>query len=103
MDMTMSKRAEERPEYAWLREFKKTHGRELLERYGAHSIGIGWKRVAGEKTDQLALIFYVERKSPTDKLATEPVPPSITFVPSDSDKPVLLETDVVETAPAKFE
>jgi hypothetical protein len=101
--MAMCRRAQDKPEYAWLREFKQAHGKELLERHGAHAIGIGWKRVAGETTDRLALIIYVERKRPADELEADPVPPSITFTPSSSDQPVVLETDVVETAPAKFE
>jgi hypothetical protein len=50
----------------------------------------------------LALIFYVERKRPADGLSVEPVPPEIAFTPWGSDRPVLLETDVVETAPAEF-
>lgn len=101
--MAESDRTEDRPEYAWLREFKATRGDELRRRYGAHGIGIGWKKVAGVKTDQLALIFYVERRPPADKLAKEPVPATIEFTPADSDQPVLLMTDVVETPPAEFE
>lgn len=99
----MNQQVNERPEYAWLREFKKAHGKELLQRYGAHSIGIGWKRVAGNKSDQLALIFYVERKRPVGRLAAEPIPPTITFTPSNLDEPVLLKTDVVEVPPASFQ
>jgi hypothetical protein len=98
----MGKRASERPEYAWLRAYKAAHGRELLRKHGAHAIGIGWKRVAGSKTDRLALIFYVEHKRPADKLAVEPVPPEISYTPSGSERPVQLATDVVETAPATF-
>ena len=99
----MNQGAKDRPEYAWLREYKKAHGRELLRRYGAHSMGIGWKRVAGQKTDQLALIFYVARKYPLDALAAEPVPATITFTPASSDGPVQLVTDVIEVPPARFE
>lgn len=99
----MSNHAGANLERAWLREFKKAHSKELLQRYNAHSIGIGWKRVANKKTDQLALIFYVERKSPIDALQTEPIPSNITFTPSNSDRPVHLKTDVVEAPPARFE
>lgn len=93
----------DRPEYAWLREFKEAHGRQLLHRYGAHAVGIGWKRTGGEKTDEVALVFYVERKRPEDELETEPIPPSISFIPSGMNEPVLLATDIVETPPAEFE
>jgi hypothetical protein len=99
----VSRPVADRPEYGWLREFKKAHGRELLHRYGAHAVGIGRKRTGGEMTDDLALVFYVEHKRPEDELETEPIPPSIPFTPSGMDEPVLLATDVVEAPPAEFE
>ena len=99
----MNRPISDRPEYAWIREFKELHGRELLHRYGAHAMGIGWKRAQGEKTDQVALIFYVERKQPEADVTAEPIPPAISFLPSGRDEPVLLATDVIETPPAKFE
>ena len=98
----MGERAEDRPEYTWLRELKSDRGENLRRQYGAHAIGIGWKKVEGKKTDQLALTFYVERKRPPDRLEREQIPPQIAFTPSDSGEPVLLLTDVVESAPAKF-
>jgi hypothetical protein len=96
-------RQEKNPEYAWLKEFKRASGRELLRRYGAHAIGIGHKRVGGHRTGQLALIFYVERKGPPGGTVAEPIPPSLTFTPSNSDHPVQLLTDIVESAPAVSE
>jgi len=99
----MNRPIADRQEYAWIREFKERHGRELLRRYGAHAMGIGWKRTADEKTDQVALIFYVERKQPEAEMTAEPIPPAISFLPSGRDEPVLLATDVIETPPAKFE
>ncbi len=101
--MRSAERAEESPEYGWLREFKSAHGEDLRRRCAAHAIGIGWKKVDGEKTDRLALIFYVQRKKPVGELACEPVPPTVTFMPVDSDDAVVLHTDVVEAEPAKFE
>ena len=91
--------AEQRPEYEWLQQLKRSEGRELQRRHGAHALGIGWKRVGGTKTDDLALIFYVERKS----TGPEPVPDEIAFTPPGADRQVLLRTDVVESAPAVFE
>lgn len=99
----MIKNAENIPEYTLLREFKSNHGRELQRQCGAHSIGIGWKKVGGKKTDQLALIFYVESKGSPEKIGIEPVPPTIAFTPSNADKPVYLMTDVIESVPATFE
>lgn len=93
----------ERPEYAWLLEYKQAHGRALLQQYGAHALGIGWKNVAGERTDQPALIFYVESKKSVKELDRDPIPPSISFTPANSNETVLLLTDVVESAPAKLE
>jgi hypothetical protein len=60
-------------------------------------LGIGRKRIGGHLTDQLALIFYVERKDD----AGEPVPSMISFTPSGFARPVSLLTDVVETPPAE--
>ncbi len=91
--------AEEGPEYEWLKELKRSRGRQLRRQYGAHSLGIGWKRVDGRKTDDLALVFYVERKG----TGPEPVPAVIAFTPPGSDDQVLLQTDVVESPPAVFE
>ena len=99
----MIKHAENKPEYMWLREFKSIHGVEFQRRFGAHSVGIGWKKVGGKKTDQLALIFYVDCKSLPGKIGSEPVPPTIKFIPSNAEKPVYLKTDVIESEPATYE
>ena len=99
----MDRAIADRPEYAWLREFKKAHGRELVHRYGAHAVGIGRKRTGGEKTDQIALIFYVARKGSGPAPEREPIPETISFIPSGMSEPVQLVTDVVETPPAEFE
>lgn len=99
----MSEDVESRPEYAWLREFKKIHGWELMQEYNAHAIGIGRKKINGRRTEQLVLIFYVERKLPSEDITTDPIPTTFTFTPGNSDQPVILKTDVVEVAPAKFE
>jgi hypothetical protein len=72
-------------------------GAELRRRFGAHSIGIGRKRVAGRQTDQLALIVYVTRKG----AGPEAVPATIAFTPTGCDHPVELAIDVVETPPVE--
>ena len=95
----MNERIEERPEYAWLREFKKLRGWELIDRHGAHGLGIGWKRVDGEKTDQPALVFYVTHKSGD----SGEIPATFSFTPSGSAEAVELVTDVVQTPAATFE
>lgn len=96
----VSSKPEDTREYGLLLELKRTRGEELMQRYGANALGIGWKRKGGEKTDQLALIFYIDSKrSPR----SQPVPPSIRFAPKDSEEEVELPTDVIESPPAEFE
>jgi hypothetical protein len=88
---------------ALIRQFKRRHGRELCARYGAHGIGIGWKRVGGKKTETLALIFYVAKKRDVEELGDEAIPPTLTFQPEEGAEAVTIATDVVETEPAQFE
>ena len=85
-----------------MQELKRSLGDELRQRHGAHAIGIGRKRVAGNKTDELALIFYVEHKTSGDP-SVEQVPGEIAFTPPGSAGTVTLKTDVVQSAPAAFE
>ena len=64
-----------------------------MRRYGAHSIGIGWKRRAGNKTAEPCLTFYVSHKH---ERAENPVPKSFSFLPEGKSRRVTLPTDVVE-------
>jgi hypothetical protein len=96
----VSSRPEDTLEYARLLELKRTRGRELMQRYGANALGIGWKRTEGKWTDQLALLFYVEdKRSPRG----ERVPPSIRFTPEGTEEAVEVPTDVIESPPGVFE
>jgi len=88
---------------ALMRQFKQQYGWELCARYGAHGIGIGWKRVAGEKAERLALVFYVVQKTDAEALGVEAVPPTLTFQPEAGGETVTFVTDVVEAEPAQFE
>jgi len=94
---------ENMPEYRWLRGYKKIHSQELLRRHGAHSIGIGWKKIANENTGRLALIFYVQNKNSDIGKTGKPIPSKISFTPTEIDSPIVIETDVVEAPPAEFE
>ena len=78
-----------------MRELVRAHGAELRARYGAHSIGVGRKVVDGRRTDELAVIFYVDDAGACD----EPIPTTIPFTPAGHDGPVELATEVVETPP----
>ena len=99
----MSERPYDAEEYGWLRELRDTRGEELRRRYGAHTVGVGWKHAGGQEIDRLALVFYVERKQPSAELAGEPIPPSITFTPANQPEPVTVATDVVETPTEEYE
>ncbi len=86
-------RLQDDPLYKHLKTFKEAHQWDLMLRYGAHSIGIAWKRRAGRKTADLALTFYVSRKLENPDRA---VPEFLSFVPEGRSKAVKLVTDVVE-------
>ena len=93
-------RQKDDPLYRHLKTFKEAHQWDLMRRYGAHSMGIAWKRRAGNKTGDLSLTFYVARKleNPDDA-----VPEFFSFVPEGRSRAVKLVTDVVETPPAAAE
>jgi hypothetical protein len=91
--------------YALLRQYKaRVDGRQMLARYGAHSMGIGRKISDGEVTDELALRIYVTKKRVSSELAAgEEVPGTITFQPDFSERRRRLTTDIIETPMARFE
>ena len=62
---------------------------DLMRKYNAHAIGIGYKYVNGKRTNQIAIVFFVHRKRPINqlrRLKIEPVP----------EKLFGFSTDVVE-------
>ena len=97
--------SENQDNYSLLREYKqKECSFEMLNRLGAHSVGIGRKVVQGRKTKQLSLRFYVAKKVPLDSLdENQLIPESISFRPSWADKESLILTDIIETPPMQFE
>lgn len=67
-----------------LRQILDAHRDDILERPNVIGVGIGHKSQAGQKTDTLSIIAFVERKVPAGQLAlTELVPPSLDGVPTD--------------------
>ena len=80
----------EHPQYPWAQRLKRTEGRALMARHGAHSLGIG--SIDGEP----ALVFYVE------DAPVEPVPAEL-VVQDDSGRTVAIRTRVVVSPPASFE
>ncbi len=72
-------------------------------RYGAHSIGIGMKRVKGKFTDKLALIFMVPCKLKKAELPAERrVPSEMRFVHPGTGEEVTVTTDVVAFPPPEL-
>ncbi len=99
----MDKRFAEIEEYRWMKEYLAKNRWALLEQYAAHSVGIGWKKVAGQKTKQLAIIFYVEKKGAISELGKQSIPEKIEFELPGTGKTVSLLTDVIESEAAVFE
>lgn len=93
------------PAYPLLREVKQRQStRQLLERWEAHSIGIGRKIVGGEPTDQLALRVYVTRKVPGRSLGADRiVPQQLGSEAGRSDQAAAVVTDVIEAPEPRFE
>jgi hypothetical protein len=90
--------------YALLREYKATLiTRERMSSLGAHGVGIGRKEVHAERTDTLALLFYVARKQPVARLSADRIPESVTLFSRKAQREFRLPTDVIETPPVQFE
>jgi len=84
---------------AEMRELKRVRGPELMRRYGAHAVGVGRKVVGGERTKELAIVFYVENKGDTEN----PVPPVLELAGDGGGEPAKVATDVVESPRAQLE
>lgn len=91
----------ERPDIDQVRAFKKSRQWELMERYGAHALGIGrLEDEAQEKAaDEPALLFYVERKDEAEGR----IPAKLTFRPEGADEDVEVKTRIVESPQAQLE
>jgi hypothetical protein len=63
---------------------KRAHEEELLSKANVVGIGVGYRRIAGEVTSDLALVVMVDSKLPPAQLAEEDIiPASIDGVPVD--------------------
>ena len=49
-----------------LKEALSQYGREWLQIPGVHGVGIGYKEVQGELTEQVALVVRVDKKNPRE-------------------------------------
>ncbi|RMG76984.1 MAG: hypothetical protein D6711_02680 [Chloroflexi bacterium] len=60
------------------------YGQELMQKANVTGVGIGYKRIKGESTDQLALVVMVKEKVPIDDLAPQDrIPSEIDGIPVD--------------------
>lgn len=98
-------RIEKHRRYPLIRECKGLEiGLDSLQAIGAHSVGIGRKRVEGRSTDTPCLRYYVAKKKPLSKISSEErIPKRIVFVSRKSAKTSHIPTDVIELPPAEFE
>lgn len=88
-----------RPEYEQVRAYKKAHGWELMDRFGAHALGIGRWEEDGEETDEPALLVYVENR----KHVGDRVPDRVSFRPPEADEDVEVRTRIIESPQAQIE
>jgi hypothetical protein len=80
-----------------LREALSRYGRELLQIPGVHGVGIGYKEVQGERTEQVALVVRVDKKSPREMIdPRELIPPEFAFYAESTAEVVRVVTDVQE-------
>lgn len=68
--------------------------RDLFAIPGVHTVGVGYKRVDGKLTDEIAVLVYVDRKLPVAELRPGWLVPSTVATFGDEGEPV--PTDVVE-------
>ncbi len=67
-----------------VRAVKDRHGESLLEKENVVGLGIGYKEVEGQETEQLSLVVMVRKKeSPSQLDATDLIPSEIEGVPVD--------------------
>ena len=67
-----------------IRAVKDRHEDDLLKKKNVVGLGIGFKEVKGQETDQLSLVVMVRRKSPPSQLdAVDLIPFEIEGVPVD--------------------
>jgi hypothetical protein len=89
---------EEHPDYDLIRAFKDAHALELLEKYGAHSIGVRRETEPGEEVRRPVLAFYLDPNR--DRSRTEPVPPFLEFQPEPGEAVVRIPTAVIDSPQA---
>ena len=73
-----------RVEYELVKSVKEAHERELLAKQNVVGCGVGYKFVDGKRTDKLAIVLMVRKKTPEGLLELEEIiPREIDGVPVD--------------------
>jgi acetone carboxylase gamma subunit len=73
-----------RVEYELVKSVKEAHERELLAKQNVVGCGVGYKFVDGKRTDKLAIVVMVRKKTPEGLLELEEIiPGEIDGVPVD--------------------
>ncbi len=80
-----------------LKEALSQYGREWLQIPGVHGVGIGYKEVQGELTEQVALVVRVDKKNPREMIdRRELIPPELLLYAESAAEDVRIVTDVQE-------
>ena len=83
-----------------LREAKSLYGKELLAHPDVHGVGIGYKKVGGKKTKELALVLHVYKKVPIEELQpSRRLPTEFSFLSRREKERITIPTDVREVIP----
>ncbi len=89
----------EHKNYNYIKAFKRLHGRELMEEYNAHAIGIGWKKNETNAKVVPAIIFYIDSKC---RLKSK-FPTHFTFTSKAKSKEVQIPIKVIVSENASSE
>ena len=67
-----------------IKRIKQKYEKNLMRKKGVLGCAVGYKHIAGEKTDQVCLVCYVKKKKPEDELRkSNLVPRYIEGIPTD--------------------
>jgi hypothetical protein len=66
------------------KKIREKYERVLMRKKGVVGCAVGYKHIAGKKTDQICIVCYVIKKIPEDELSEgDLIPPMIEGIPTD--------------------
>ena len=69
---------------AQVKRVKEKYEEALMRKKGVMGCGVGYKNIAGQKTEEICIVCYVVKKLPEDQLAkAEIIPTLIEDIPTD--------------------